>query len=253
MNTFSLTGDMIYKGNLVLVNRDHPYCEAQTKGNFMPIRAVMDDVILDSYAARAYTSIMEELCAWDKITAVSGWRSREEQERIYNDSLKENGEDFTAKYVAVPGHSEHQTGFALDLALALENIDFLTPHFPHTGVCADFRKLAGRYGFVERYPEGKEGITGIAHEPWHFRYVGAPHAMLMDQFGDTLEEYHERLKQFVHGSKPLLHDFGSKRIEISYLAAGKRGAGFAIEDDAICKVSGNNMDGFIITVWKDKD
>ena len=82
--------------------------------------------------------------------------------------------------MALPGCSEHQTGLAIDLGKAAGYIDFIRPAFPYDGVCGRFRRLAARYGFIERYQRGKEEVTGISAEPWHFRYVGAPHAQLME-------------------------------------------------------------------------
>ena len=61
---------------------------------------------------------------------------------------------------------------------AAEHIDFIRPDFPDDGVCGAFRRAAARYGFLERYTREKEALTGIAEEPWHFRYVGVPHARL---------------------------------------------------------------------------
>ena len=127
-----------------------------------------------------------------QIVPVSGWRSREEQQRIWDDTLAKEGEAFTRQYVACPGCSEHQTGLAIDLGLAAPHIDFIRPDFPDTGVCRAFREQAGKYGFILRYPAGKEHITGIAHEPWHFRYVGTPHSAIMTRLGLTLEEYLEQ-------------------------------------------------------------
>lgn len=79
----------------------------------------------------------------DSIVPVSGYRSLNEQMDIYNDSLKDNGEDFTRKYVALPKHSEHQTGLAIDLGLNKEKIDFIRPDFPYDGICGTFRRFAG--------------------------------------------------------------------------------------------------------------
>ena len=132
---------------------------------------------------------MERLDGWRFIVPVSGWRSWEEQQTIYTQSLRENGPVFTAKFVAMPGHSEHQTGLAIDLGLLQPEIDFIRPAFPYEGICQKFRELAPAYGFLERYPEGKEHITGIAHEPWHFRYVGTPYSEEIARTGLTLEEY----------------------------------------------------------------
>ena len=85
--------------------------------------------------------------------------------------MRESGRKFTETYVAVPGHSEHETGLAIDLGLKQDVIDFIRPEFPYEGICQRFRQLAPKYGFIERYPKGKEEVTGIGQEPWHFRYV----------------------------------------------------------------------------------
>jgi len=194
---------------------------------------------------------MDELSAWDQILPVSGWRSKQEQEQIYRDCISENGAEFTSKYVAFPGHSEHQTGLALDLALNQPDIDAICPHFPYTGMCGTFREKAVHYGLVERYPDGKEGVTGIANEPWHFRYVGVPHAALMEQNGFTLEEYLSWLRMFPYGGEPLRYGYGDKTIEIFYLSAGAETTLFEVEEGPLYTVSGDNINGFIITVWKE--
>jgi len=250
MKTVSLLCNIIYTGNLILVNREHPYKKNSADIRLAPVGNADNNVFLERQYAAIYAKLIDDLCAWEQITAVSGWRSQQEQERIYKKSLLENGADFTSKYVALPGHSEHQTGLAVDLALNQPDINFLRPHFPYTGICGDFRDKAGHYGFIERYPKGKENITGIAYEPWHFRYVGAPHSMIMTRMGDTLEEYHARLKQFPYGRNPFKYDFGGSVIEISYLAADREIITFEIEHDTVYMVSGNNADGFIITVWR---
>jgi len=249
MKTVSLSSNMVHTGHLILVNRDYPYRVEAPYKTLAPVDATNNSVLLERRVASIYNKLMDDLYARNRITAVSGWRSQREQEKIYSDSLLENGADFTAKYVALPGHSEHQTGLAVDLALNRPDIDFIRPYFPDTGVCGAFREMAGGFGFIERYPEGKENITGIAYEPWHFRYVGAPHAMIMEQMGDTLEEYHARIRQFPYGRDPLQYDFGSSEIEISYLPADKEIVTVDIEDDIPYSVSGNNMDGFVVTLW----
>ncbi|MFZ7104107.1 MAG: D-alanyl-D-alanine carboxypeptidase family protein [Peptococcaceae bacterium] len=250
MKTVSLSRNMVHTGHLILVNRDHPYRAGSPDKMLAPVDATNNNVLLERHVASIYDKLTDELSARSRITAVSGWRSQREQEQIYSESLLENGADFTAKYVAFPGHSEHQTGLAVDLALNQANIDFLRPYFPYTGVCGAFREMAGRFGFIERYPEGKENITGITYEPWHFRYVGAPHAMIMEQTGDTLEEYHARIRQFPYGRDPLPYDFGSSQIEVSYLPADRKIVVFDIEDNTPYSVSGNNTDGFVVTVWR---
>lgn len=157
--------------------------------DLVPVHERYPHVLLRREAVYALQRIMEQLNGWQFLVPVSGWRSQAEQQRIYEESLRDNGPVFTAQFVAQPGHSEHQTGLAIDLGLLQPEIDFIRPAFPDSEICQRFRDLAPVYGFVERYPAGKEHITGIAHEPWHFRYVGIPHAETMTRKGLTLEEY----------------------------------------------------------------
>lgn len=174
--------------SLILVNRQHPYTMS-VRQNLTPVLPAFPRILLEREATHALSRLMEKLGGWVNILPVSGWRSFTDQRKIYLDSLRDNGREFTRQFVALPGHSEHQTGLAIDLGLQGEDMDFIRPSFPYEGICQYFRELAPAYGFIERYPAGKEGVTGIAHEPWHFRYVGAPHAESMARQGLCLEEY----------------------------------------------------------------
>ena len=174
--------------SLILVNGQHAY-SPDVAQDLIPVHEDYPDILLEREAVCALSRIMEQLDGWEFIVPVSGWRSLEEQLKIYEESLRENGPEFTARFVAMPGHSEHQTGLAIDLGLRQPEIDLIRPAFPYEGICQRFRELAPAYGFIERYPAGKEHITGIAHEPWHFRYVGTPHSEIMASKCLTLEEY----------------------------------------------------------------
>ena len=174
--------------SLILVNGQHAYL-SDAEQDLIPVHENYPDILLEREAVCALSRIMEQLGGWTSIVPVSGWRSLEEQIELYEESLRENGPEFTKKFVALPGHSEHQTGLAIDLGLRQPEIDFICPAFPYEGICQKFRELAPAYGFIERYPKGKEHITGIAHEPWHFRYVDRPHSEIMAFQGLTLEEY----------------------------------------------------------------
>lgn len=251
MKTVVLQKESIYVGNLILVNAQHPYQERAIHNNLSPVNDTESTVLLNKHAVRLLSKLMEELDGWRQIYAVSGWRSLQEQQDIYTQSLQENGAVFTHKFVALPGHSEHQTGLAIDLGRKQDNIDFICPDFPYTGICQTFRKKALSYGFIERYPENKENITGISHEPWHFRYVGSPHAEIMKKHKLVLEEYIEFLKQYHYSEKHYLYVQEQMHVSVSYLKAEEtRDTQFDIDDNIPYSVSGNNIDGYIITEWR---
>ncbi len=234
----------IHSGLLILVNAEHPIQHMER-----PVLAPAvpgSDILLDTRAAAMLSGLISRLGAAGEIVPVSGWRSAEEQQEIWDGSMRENGAEFTRKYVALPGCSEHQTGLAIDLALRADSIDFIRPEFPYDGICGRFRALAADYGFVERYKSGKEDITGIAAEPWHFRYVGRPHARIMCDMGLCLEEYVEYLRSYPYPERLL-----EVRGEIYEAEVGFAGARDALGlPDAPYQVSGNNVDGYIYTLWR---
>lgn len=237
----------VHSGSLILVNAVHPLLAEPKAVSLSPVGGT-EDVFLERRAAALLEKLMGELHGWRGIVPVSGWRSREEQQAIWEDTIRTSGMEFTKKYVAQPGCSEHQTGLAIDLGARREQVDYIRPDFPETGLCGAFRRRAADYGYILRYPVGKETITGIAYEPWHFRYVGVPHAQIMASSGLTLEEYHEFIKQYLFGSRPLLYESGDLSFSLSYLPFEEVSA---LAEESVCgMVSGNNADGFIVTQWK---
>lgn len=238
----TLPPSRIHQGDLILVNQQYAYAPKKDPALQQQRRAAL-----------LLHRLLEDIGAKDQITPVSGLRSRYQQQEIYDSALQEHGWDFTRQYVAQPGHSEHQTGLAIDLGLNQGEINFLCPAFPYEGICQIFRERAARYGFVERYGAGKQAVTGISHEPWHFRYVGIPHADIMEKMGFALEEYHQHLRQFPYGEKTLEWQMSSKVFSISYLAAlPGQATPFEAPMHKSVWISGNNMDGFIITQWREK-
>lgn len=238
-----LSRAQVFAGPLILVNSEHPLKNPSPAG-LVPVDSRYPDILLAYRAARLLAACIQKAGGVYGIVPVSGWRSRAEQQRIWDDSMAESGEEFTRQYVALPGCSEHQTGLAIDLGKAARQIDFIRPDFPCDGVCGRFRRLAARYGFIERYQRGKEGITGIAHEPWHFRYVGTPHAQLMVEHGLCLEEYRDFLRQ---GPQSCLLPNG-KMAQVFYVPSTGETTDVELPDGC-CQVSGDNVDGFIVTAW----
>lgn len=240
-------------GTLILVNPQHPCRQNPSPDSLVPAGGADRTVLLDRRAASLLDRLMYDIRGWNGITVVSGWRSQKEQQDIWEESLKDHGVSFTHRFVAVPGHSEHQTGFAVDLGLKTDHVDFIRPAFPYTGLCQTFREHAAKYGFIQRYPAGKEAVTGIAHEPWHFRYVGIPHADILTERGLTLEEYLAFLKHYT-ANRPLLFEKAGHRFKLFYHATGDGQEPPRADKGACRMLSGNNVDGYIVTSWgKEED
>ncbi len=113
---------------------------------------------------------------------VSGYRTNEKQESLFNNSVNKNGLNHALLYSAKKGHSEHQLGLAVDL-VSVEN------SFENTKEYKWLKQNAYKYGFIERYPKGKEFITGYGYEPWHYRYLGIEISTKIYQENITYEEY----------------------------------------------------------------
>ncbi len=238
------------RGTLLLVNGSHPLRQEVPQDLLTPVTDSCPDLLLDRRARAMLVQLLANLKAPGGIVPVSGYRSFAEQQQIYLDSLQKEGEAFTKQYVAFPGCSEHQTGLAIDLGQEQEEIDFIRPDFPDRGICRAFRQKAAAFGFVLRYPKGKENITKIAWEPWHFRYVGYPHSILMERKGLVLEEYIDYLKRFSQHGRRLRVSFESYCIESFYVGEGQLGQQVLLPQDCLYQVSGNNADGVVVTLWQ---
>lgn len=248
MNQLYLPPACLHAGDLILVSAQAPYREKRNP-QLLGVPGPTSPVRLEAQAAGALNKLMDALRGWDAITPVSGWRSRQEQQDLWDQSLAENGEAFTRTFVAKPGCSEHETGLAIDLGLRGEVPDPICPAFPREGICQAVQDLAPAYGFVLRYPAGKESVTGIGYEPWHFRYVGPPHAALMTERGWALEEYHQALR-----AGPLRTTWEGVETWISFQPANPGGVTLAeLPQGMVCAVSGNNTDGFILTTRRAED
>ncbi len=117
-----------------------------------------------------------------KIICTSGYRSYANQELIYNNYVAADGILKADTYSARPGHSEHQTGLAID-------VNSISSEFADTPECKWLEKNAHKYGFIIRYPKGKEAFTGFQYEPWHIRFLGIDTATAVYNSGLCLEEY----------------------------------------------------------------
>ena len=120
------------------------------------------------------------------IIAMSTYRSYDYQVNLYNKYVKSDGKDAADTYSGRPGHSEHQTGLAVDVYNGKENYT----NFEKTKEFDWMKKHASEYGFILRFPKDKESETGYIYESWHYRYVGKDIAKYIKEHNISFEEYH---------------------------------------------------------------
>lgn len=154
---------------LLLVNKDN-----KLPDNYVPDLSSglpIDEVLFDDFVEMRKEANREQVF----LMIASAYRTADEQEKLFN--------ELGAEVAAPAGYSEHQTGLAIDFAYngrTQEETDRMWNWLSRN---------AYRYGFIERYPEGKEHVTGFDFEPWHYRYVGRQHAKNIYEKGLVLEEY----------------------------------------------------------------
>ena len=121
----------------------------------------------------------------------SVYRSVKRQQEIWDEFMEEYGEEYTKAHVAVPGHSEHHTGLAVDICLVVNGtiIDNNEEMIAQKEIFEKIHANLADYGFILRYPEGKKYITGYDYEPWHLRFVLVNNSIDIKNQGVTLEEY----------------------------------------------------------------
>ncbi len=143
--------------------------------NYDPGLSAEAEAAFNDMAAQAWS---EGITLW----ICSGYRSYSEQETLFNGYAYQRGLEDADEVSARPGHSEHQSGLCMDV----NTTDF---SFTGTAEAIWLEQHCAEYGFIIRFPEGKESITGYAYEPWHIRYVGVETAQQLSSKGMCLEEY----------------------------------------------------------------
>lgn len=184
---------------LALVNKEYPLPDGWEDAleTVHMTNSVGDDVEVEKKAYEAYLELKADL---EKdgvfIDLDSARRSIAAQQDIVVRFTEKYGEDYVKKYVAVPGYSEHHTGLALDLYFNLngEDVYYNEDMVQYPEIWEKIHAKLAAHGFILRYLEGKEAITGYNYEPWHIRYVGSAEiAREITERGITLEEYLNKL------------------------------------------------------------
>ncbi|WP_420708843.1 M15 family metallopeptidase [Bacillus sp. REN16] len=242
IKTMEIDNDQIFQGDLILVNSTFPIKRNSIKSDIVPLSSIeeigkqfgasIDSITLSNEAGLAFSKMMESANKDGIVhfSVNSGFRDFEEQAKLY----KEMG----AAYALPPGYSEHNLGLSLDVGSTLMKME----NAPEGKWMAE---NAWKYGFILRYPKDKTDITGIEYEPWHFRYVGLPHSVLMKEMDLVLEEYIEYLKQ----EKTLKTTIEEIEYFISYHPVAET---LEMVEPIFSQyeISGNNVNGIIVTRWK---
>ena len=179
---------------LMLVNKKNPLGlnyepENLVKPNVKFLSDTSDESrYMDETAAKALEELFQ-VAKSENINLIgsSAYRSYKSQVKVLKDEINSKGVDYANKYVAKPGKSEHQSGLSIDVTNEARCFDKTSPEAKWLA------NNAHRFGFILRYPEGKEDITGYNYEPWHIRYVGKEAAKEIYNKGITLEEYLKKI------------------------------------------------------------
>lgn len=166
-----------YIDGVLIANKKHPLPSTFAPGESEEARAAFEEM--------AAAALLEEY----SLTAFSTYRSFDYQTELYNRYVERDGVEEADRYSARPGYSEHQTGLAFDIGEVNQEQHFASSSFGDTEAGKWLAENAHLYGFIMRYPEGKESITGYMYEAWHYRYVGIEIAKDIYENQGTLEEY----------------------------------------------------------------
>lgn len=242
VTTIDINKKQIFQGDLLLVNNIFPIKQISIKEDIVSLSAIaemgrqfgnsIDSISLSKEAGLEFSKMMEAAKTDGLVhfSVNSGFRNFEEQAKLY----KEMG----SSYALPPGYSEHNLGLSLDVGSTLMKMESA----PEGKWMAE---NAWKYGFILRYPKDKTDITGIEYEPWHFRYVGLPHSVLMKENNFVLEEYIEYLKK----ERTVMTTVGETDYYISYHPVSET---LEIVEPIFSQyeISGNNVDGVVVTRYK---
>ncbi|MGE7623442.1 VanY-A/VanY-F/VanY-M family D-Ala-D-Ala carboxypeptidase [Viridibacillus sp. NPDC096237] len=235
-----ITKEQIYKGDLLLVNKNYPVKEGSVKSDIINLSQNKELVrgygVLDRNLRLSREIVNKFLRVVDaaekegvrNFLISSSYRDFEEQRQLY----QKMGSD----YALPAGYSEHNLGLSLDVGSTQTKME-------NAPEGKWIEEKVWKYGFVLRYPKNKTNITGIQYEPWHIRYVGLPHSAIMQKKKFTLEEYLDFLKE----KKEISINVEGKKYTISYYQISKSTT-VNVPVNQHYEISGNNVDGVIVTV-----
>ena len=267
----NVTEEQMHMGNLILVNYAYPYAFAEAEVNEI---VTISEYMNENYYVRnanmklrksiveifnRMTGDMYAATGYRCLQINSSYRSYQEQVDTYAYYKDTNGEEYAKTYVANPGYSEHHTGLALDLNSITDSGG--TSPLIYNEKCQWFMDNCEEYGFVLRYDAAKKDITKINGESWHYRYVGKPHSIIMKSMNFCLEEYTDYIKSFTKDTYVLTYNKGTvSKVEydidfdaeymIYYVPCAGEKTVITVPNFCEYEISGNNVDGYVVTVAK---
>lgn len=193
--------------NLILVNKNNPVdlgYKPTLEVDLSQFAPVKNPSYVPQMVGDAFGKMVNDMKAQgiEDLYIANAYRSVAFQTSLFNNEVNHQMATYgmseveaktaAATMVAMPGTSEHQTGFAIDLATTGDTE--LTESFENTKAGKFIKEKGYQYGFIVRYPKDKEKKTGVIYEPWHIRYVGIPYAEFLTKEKLTLEEFYEKLE-----------------------------------------------------------
>lgn len=193
----------------ILINKDNKIKDNYlNKINLVQTKDIYNnDIKVEEETYNAYLQLQDFLQKENiNIAITSAYRTLEEQQATLEEFIEKYGEEYAYKAVAPVGTSEHHTGLAIDLCVVLDNEEPTDKAYEEEkekkeAVYQEIHKHLKDFGFILRYPKGKENITGYPYEPWHIRYVGKFVAKLIYENNFTLEEYLTKYSGIVYINK----------------------------------------------------
>jgi zinc D-Ala-D-Ala carboxypeptidase len=236
--------ELVFQGNLLLVNNEYPVHKESIKSDVVNLfehreltegyELLDSEIYLSEEVANAFSEMID--AAGDEgvryFSINSGFRDFNEQNALYQQM---------GSTLALPaGHSEHNLGLSLDVG----STQMKMSEAPEGKW---IEKNAWKYGFILRYPKDKTHVTEIQYEPWHIRYVGLPHSAIIQEKNFALEEYMDYLRE----QKNLTATVNGEEYTVTYYPIETSNA-IKVPKNSKYEMSGNNIDGVIVTEFKSK-
>ncbi len=247
-----LSEEEMHKGSLILINKSYEYAFPtdqtlvsmyELSGSAYDVSGT--DVQVDQIAAQPLNTMLTsfyEHSGISNLLILCGYRSKEESQELFDASVREDGLEHAERYIMRPGYSEHHSALAVDLGVLLD--DGGVDYYSATGDYAWLTQNCHKYGFIVRYPDEKASITQIDYESWHFRYLGIPNATAIYNESLCLEEYMDFIKHYTADGQHYTVSTADGQYEIYYAL----GTQVPVPAQQSYEISGNNVDGFIVTV-----